>query len=141
MKTIQVLLVSFALAASVSAQAPTPVPLTTVETAFLVAANTRLQNIQTAATKIQTNLSRVTTQEQAAVKALTDTPTTQLANQVQQLVGQMAQLNQQSKMIQTALASAQKELAADEVKVLGLHNLPDGSTFAVDFTTAAAPAK
>ena len=72
MKTIQVLLVSFALAASVSAQAPTPVPLTTVETAFLVAANTRLQTIQTAATKIQTNLSQVTTQEQAAVKALTD---------------------------------------------------------------------
>ena len=140
MKMIQVLLVSFALLGAATAQAPAPVPLTTVETAFLVAANTRLQNLQTVSAKVQANLAQVTTQEQAAVKALTATPTTQLASQVQQLVGQMAQLNQQSKMVQTALASAQKELAADESKVLGLHSLPDGSTFAADFTTASAPA-
>ena len=112
-----------------------------METAFLVAANTRLQNLQTVSAKVQANLVQVTTQEQAAVKELTATPTTQLASQVQQLVGQMAQLNQQSKMVQTALASAQKEMSADKAKVLGLHSLPDGSTFAADFTTAIAPAK
>ncbi len=141
MKMIQVLLVSFALIASVSAQTPTTVPLTTVETAFLVAANSRLETVQGAATKTQAALAQVTTQEQAAMKALTDTPTSKAAQQVAQLLQQMEQLTRQNGMLQSGLATAQKELAADETKVLGLHNLPAGSTFAADFTTATAPAK
>ena len=70
------------------------------------------------------------------MKVLTDTPTSKAAQQVAQLLQQMEQLTRQNGTLQSGLATAQKELAADETKVLGLHNLPAGSTFAPDFTTA-----
>jgi hypothetical protein len=136
MKMIQLLFVSFALSVSAAAQTPTAVPLTPVETAFLVAANNRLQAIQTASATVSAKLAAVTTQEQTAVKALEATPTTQLASQVQQLIQQMNQIARQNTAIQGALVPATKELTSDKAQVLKEHNLPDGSTFSADFTTA-----
>jgi uncharacterized phage infection (PIP) family protein YhgE len=139
MKIIQILVASFALVVSAAAQTPTAVPLTPVETAFLVAANNRLQSLQTASTTVSTKLAQVTTQEQTAVKALESAPTTQLAQlaqQVQQLVQQMNQLTRQNTAIQGALVQATKELTSDKAQVLKGHNLSDSSTFSADFTTA-----